>query len=270
MRPELCQTRKSKISKIDFKFHIIIPARYASTRLPGKPLLEINGKPLIQHIYESACQCQAEKVYIATDDVRVQEVATSFGAEVIMTAAEHLSGTDRLAEVVSILGFHDDEIIVNLQGDEIGVPASLIHQLVKGLYDHPDHSIATLCERIDNDADINDPNIVKVVFDQNNAALYFSRAAIPHLRESQKAGQTQQKCYYKHLGLYAYRVGYLKKFTATPPCELERSESLEQLRALYTGEKIYIEEACAPAGIGIDTEEDLIKARQQFQTSKNP
>jgi 3-deoxy-manno-octulosonate cytidylyltransferase (CMP-KDO synthetase) len=225
---------------------------------------------LIQHIYESACQCQAEKVYIATDDVRVQEVATSFGAEVIMTAAEHLSGTDRLAEVVSILGFHDDEIIVNLQGDEIGVPASLIHQLVKGLYDHPDHSIATLCERIDNDADINDPNIVKVVFDQNNAALYFSRAAIPHLRESQKAGQTQQKCYYKHLGLYAYRVGYLKKFTATPPCELERSESLEQLRALYTGEKIYIEEACAPAGIGIDTEEDLIKARQQFQTSKNP
>jgi 3-deoxy-manno-octulosonate cytidylyltransferase (CMP-KDO synthetase) len=269
MRQEHSQTRKSKISKVDFKFHVIIPARYASTRLPGKPLLEINGKPLIQHVYESACQCQAEKVYIATDDTRVQEIAESFAAEVIMTAAEHLSGTDRLAEVISILKLDDEEIIVNLQGDEIGVSASLIHQLAKGLYDHPEHSIATLCERIDNDADINDPNIVKVVFDQNNTALYFSRAAIPHLRESLKGDQTQQQNYYKHLGLYAYRVGYLKKFTATPVCELERSESLEQLRALYTGEKIYIEEACAPAGIGIDTEEDLKKARQQFQTSNS-
>ena len=263
--------RKLKISKSDYKFQIIIPARYASTRLPGKPLLEINGKPLIQHIYESACQCGAENVYIATDDTRIQEVASSFAAEVIMTAADHMSGTDRLAEVVTILGLSDEEIIVNLQGDEIGVPASLIHQLAKGLHEHPEHSIATLCERIDNDADINDPNIVKVVFDKNNTALYFSRAAIPHLRESRKEGQkecqAQQGNYYKHLGLYAYRVGYLKKFTATPACELERSESLEQLRALYTGEKIYIEEACAPAGIGIDTEEDLKKARHQFQTS---
>lgn len=264
MRLEHSQTRKLKISKIDFKFYIIIPARYASTRLPGKPLLEINGKSLIQHIYESACQCGAEKVFIATDDTRIQDLATSFGAEVIMTAADHVSGTDRLAEVASILRLGDEEIIVNMQGDEIGVPASLIHQLGKGLHDHPDHSIATLCERIDNDADINDPNIVKVVFDQNNTALYFSRATIPHLRESQNGGQTQRQNYYRHLGLYAYRAGYLKKFTSTPVCELERSESLEQLRALYTGEKIYIEEACAPAGIGIDTEEDLNKARQQF------
>jgi len=261
--------RKSKISKFDFKFHIIIPARYASTRLPGKPLLEINGKPLIQHVYESACQCEAEKIYIATDDTRVQEVAKSFAAEVVMTATDHASGTDRLAEVVSILGLNDEEIIVNLQGDEIGVPASLIHQLAKGLHEHPEHGIATLCERINNDADINNPNIVKVVFDQNNTALYFSRAAIPHLRQSQKQDQFQQQNYFKHLGLYAYRVGYLKKFTATPVCELERSESLEQLRALYTGEKIYIAEACVPAGIGIDTEEDLNKARQQFQTSSS-
>jgi len=269
MRREHSQTRKLKISKIDFKFHIIIPARYASTRLPGKLLLEINGKPLIQHVYESACQCDAEKVYIATDDTRVQEVAKSFAAEVIMTATDHVSGTDRLAEVASILGLNDEEIIVNLQGDEIGVPASLIHQLAKGLHDHLDHSIATLCERIDNDADINDSNVVKVIFDQNNTALYFSRAAIPYLRQSQKRDQFQQQNYFKHLGLYAYRVRYLKKFTATPVCDLERSESLEQLRALYTGEKIYIEEACAPAGIGIDTEEDLNKARQQFQTSSS-
>jgi 3-deoxy-manno-octulosonate cytidylyltransferase (CMP-KDO synthetase) len=269
MKPGRSQTRKLKISKSDFKFHIIIPARYASARLPGKPLLEINGKPLIQHVYESACQCGAEKVYIATDDTRIQETASSFAAEVIMTATDHMSGTDRIAELVSILGLGDEEIIVNLQGDEIGVPVSLIHQLAKGLHEHPDYSIATLCERIDNDIDINDPNIVKVVFDQNNTALYFSRATIPHLRESQNGGQAQQGNYYKHLGLYAYRAGYLKKFTTTPPCELERSESLEQLRALYTGEKIYIEEACEPAGIGIDTEEDLKKARQQFQTSNS-
>ena len=173
-----------------------------------------------------------------------------------MTATDHASGTDRLAEVVSILKLNDEEIIVNLQGDEMGVPASLIHQLAKGLHDHPDHSITTLCERINNDADINDPNVVKVVFDQNNTALYFSRAAIPYLRQGQKQDQLQQKNYFKHLGLYAYRVRYLKKFTATPICELERSESLEQLRPLYTGETIYIEEACAPAGIGIDQEED--------------
>ncbi|MFT5426186.1 MAG: 3-deoxy-manno-octulosonate cytidylyltransferase (CMP-KDO synthetase) [Gammaproteobacteria bacterium] len=258
--------RKSKILKIDFKFQIIIPARYASTRLPGKPLLEINGKPLIQHVYESACLCEAEKVYIATDDWRIQEKAESFGADVIMTTADHLSGTDRLAEAVSILQLKNEAIIVNLQGDEIDMPASLVHQVAKGLYEHPQHSIATLCVRIEQDEDIKDPNVVKVVFDQNNTALYFSRATIPHLREEQIDGENQQANYFKHLGLYAYRVDYLKKFSTMSVCDLERSESLEQLRALYTGEKIYIEEACASAGIGIDTEEDLIRARQQTRT----
>ena len=196
-------------------------------------------------------------------------MAASFGADVVMTATDHVSGTDRLAEVASILKLNDEEIIVNLQGDELGVPAGLIYQLAKGLHDHPDHSISTLCERIDNDVDINNPNVVKVVFDQNNTALYFSRASIPHLRKSQRQEHFQQQNYFKHLGLYAYRVKYLKKFSTTPVCELERSESLEQLRALYTGEKIYIEEACAPAGLGIDTEEDLDKARQQFQASSS-
>lgn len=218
---------------------------------------------MIQHIYESACRCDAEKVYIATDDRRIQEKAESFGAEVIMTAPDHLSGTDRLAEAVSILQLEDEAIIVNLQGDEIGMPASLIHQVAKGLHDHPHHSIATLCERIDSEEDINDPNIVKVVFDQNNTALYFSRATIPHSRQGPIEGSNQQANYFKHVGLYAYRVAYLKKFSTTPACELERSESLEQLRALFTGEKIYIEEACASAGIGVDTEEDLFRARQQ-------
>ena len=196
-------------------------------------------------------------------------MAASFGAEAIMTATDHVSGTDRLAEVASILKLNDEEIIVNLQGDELGVPASLIYQLAKGLHDHPDYSISTLCERIDNDVDINNPNVVKVVFDQNNTVLYFSRASIPHLRKRQKQKHFQQQNYFKHLGLYAYRVKYLKKFSTTPVCELERSESLEQLRALFTGEKIYIEEACAPSGISIDTEEDLDKARQRFQASSS-
>jgi len=259
-----------KISKVDFNFQIIIPARYASTRLPGKPLLEINGKPLIQHVYESACQCGAENVYIATDDSRIKDKAESFAADVIMTSTDHISGTDRLAEVVSILQLKDREIIVNLQGDEIGVPAKLIHQVAKSLYDHPGHTIATVCERIENETDINDSNVVKVVFDQNNTALYFSRAAIPHSYGGQKEGQKeeldQQQSYFKHIGLYAYRVAYLKKFSETPACELERRESLEQLRALYTGEKIYIEEACASTGIGIDTEEDLSRARLKITT----
>ncbi len=224
---------------------------------------------MIQHVYESACQCGAEKIYIATDDTRIQDMAASFGAEVIMTATDHVSGTDRLAEVASILKLNDEEIIVNLQGDELGVPASLIYQLAKGLHDHPDYSISTLCERIDNDVDINNPNVVKVVFDQNNTVLYFSRASIPHLRKRQKQKHFQQQNYFKHLGLYAYRVKYLKKFSTTPVCELERSESLEQLRALFTGEKIFIEEACAPSGISIDTEEDLDKARQRFQASSS-
>ena len=224
---------------------------------------------MIQHVYESACQCEADKIYIATDDTRIQDMAASFGAEVIMTATDHVSGTDRLAEVASILKLNDEEIIVNLQGDELGVPASLIYQLAKGLHDHPDYSISTLCERIDNDVDINNPNVVKVVFDQNNTVLYFSRASIPHLRKRQKQKHFQQQNYFKHLGLYAYRVKYLKKFSTTPVCELERSESLEQLRALFTGEKIYIEEACAPSGISIDTEEDLDKARQRFQASSS-
>ena len=180
-----------------------------------------------------------------------------------MTATDHISGTDRLAEVASILQLNDEEIIVNLQGDEIGVPAELVHQVANNLNDHPDHRIATICERIDNEKDINDPNVVKVVFDQNNTALYFSRATIPYTMKGQEQGHEQRQSYFKHIGLYAYRVAYLKKFSATPVCDLERCESLEQLRALYTGEKIYLEEACTSAGIGIDTEEDLFRARQQ-------
>ena len=241
------------------EFTIIIPARYASSRLAAKPLLDIHGQTLIQHVYNAACQCGAKKIYIATDDVRIQEVAEAFSATVIMTSNTHLSGTDRLAEVVEILNLQDEEIIVNLQGDEIGISPLLVQQVVTGLAEHSQHQIATLCKKIDKQIDIHDPNTVKVVFDQNNTALYFSRAAIPY------AMKNKDIQYFAHIGLYAYRVAYLKQFSTLPISTLERCESLEQLRALAIGEKIYIEEASTNAGIGVDTAEDLVKAQQYIQ-----
>lgn len=213
---------------------------------------------MLQHVYESAYQSNAEAVYIAADDPRIQQAAQAFSAQVVMTKTDHPSGTDRLAEVVSILQMKDEEIIVNLQSDEIAMPTHLIHQVAASLHEHADHSIATLCEKIDQQADIDNPNVVKVVFNQNNTALYFSRSAIPY------AITRRQHIYFRHIGLYAYRVAYLKKFTIMPPAELERSESLEQLRALEAGDKIYVAEACAPTGIGIDTEEDLLAVRQRY------
>lgn len=230
--------------------------------MPGKPLLDINGKSLIQHVYESACQCGAEAVYIATDDPRIQKHAEAFTATVIMTSKEHLSGTDRLVEAVTTLKLQDEEMIINLQGDEMDMPAPLVQQVAAGLYTHPRYNIATLCKKIDNQLDIDNPNVVKVVFDQNNSALYFSRAAIPHIRAG---NDRREQNYFRHIGLYAYRVGYLKKFQALPYSALEESESLEQLRALFAGEKIYIEEACTSIGIGIDTADDILQARRKIK-----
>lgn len=241
------------------EFTIIIPARYGSSRLAGKPLIDIHGKPLVQHVYNSACQCGANAVYIATDDARIQEVAEAFSAKVIMTSNTHLSGTDRLAEVVEILNLRDEEIVVNLQGDEIGMSPLLVKQVVTALDTHSQHQIATLYKQIIKLKEIEDPSVVKVVFDQNNTALYFSRAVIPYARQS-KGVQ-----YFAHIGLYAYRVAYLKQFRSLSPSMLERCESLEQLRALAVGEKIYIEEACTTAGIGVDTAEDLMAARQIYK-----
>lgn len=244
---------------MNYEFTIIIPARYGSSRLAGKPLLEIHGKTLIQHVYNSACQCGAKAVYIATDDVRIQAVAEAFSATVIMTSNTHLSGTDRLTEAVEILNLQNDEIVVNLQGDEIGMSPRLVQQVVTGLSEHSQHQIATLCKQIDEQTEINNPNVVKVVFDQNNTALYFSRAVIPYSMGSTRAQ------YFAHIGLYAYRVAYLKQFSSLSASILERCESLEQLRALAVGEKIYIEEACTATGIGIDTAEDLAEARQYIK-----
>lgn len=244
------------------QFTVIIPARMGSTRLHGKMLLEIAGKPLLQHVYESAFQSNAGRIVIATDNSLIFEAGKAFGAECIMTSDEHNSGTDRLAEVVDKLGFSDDAIIVNIQGDEIGMPPELVNQVAGMLLDEPAGNMATVCEKIVDDRDISDPNVVKVVFNKLKAAIYFSRLPVPWHKEG------LPHLYYRHIGLYAYRAGFLRKYSQLPVCELEQKESLEQLRALYYGETILIEEACAPSGIGVDTESDLLRARMIF--NKDP
>ena len=247
---------------MDFPFKIIIPSRHASTRLPGKPLLEIAGKPLLQHVYEAAKASQAERIIIATDDERIAEFARSINAEVSMTSIHHNSGTERLSEVVTLMDEADDSVIVNLQGDEIGMPAGLIDQVASALHANPDKQMATLCEPITDIDDYNNPNIVKVVFDNRNTALYFSRSPLPWSRH----GGLPEGAY-RHIGLYAYRCGFLKKISATPACALEQCESLEQLRVLYHGEKIHVEVACDHAGMGIDSPEDLAKARIMYKAN---
>jgi 3-deoxy-manno-octulosonate cytidylyltransferase (CMP-KDO synthetase) len=207
-------------------------------------------------VFESACKSKAKDVLIATDDQRIFEVAQAFGANVVMTSSTHTSGTDRLAEAITILEEPDDTIIVNLQGDEIGMPATLIDQVAKIIITRQNSKMATLCELIDDRDNISNPNVVKVVFDNNDRAIYFSRAVIPW-------GAKPDNCkYYRHIGLYAFRSGFLKQFSNMPRCELEESESLEQLRVLYNGEEIYIDVARDKAGIGVDTEDDLERARQ--------
>lgn len=239
-------------------YSIIIPARYASTRLRGKPLLEIKGKALIQHIYEIASNSLASKIYIATDDERIFAKAREFGADAVMTSSKHQSGTDRLAEVVRLTNISDNEIIVNLQADEYALPTVLVDQVATELFEHQSANVATLCERIDDIEDYKNPNIPKVIFDVNGMAIYFSRSPIP----AQRSGVGMPEQSYRHIGLYAYRAAYLKKINKLKPCYLENHELLEQLRILYYGDKIRVGIAVAKTGIGIDTVEDLESARK--------
>jgi len=245
------------------KFKVIIPARFGSSRLPGKPLLMIGEKTLIQHVYDSACNSDAEKVVVATDDDRIEDVARSFGATVIMTSAQHQSGTDRIYEAATIMDSPDDEIIVNVQGDEYGLDPELINKVAAGLNDHAASDMATLCEKIIDQATYTDPNTVKVVMDINRRALYFSRAPIPWLAGHQHHIVTGVFGY-KHIGIYAYRTGFLKQFSRLPKADIEQSEALEQLRALYNGYSIYVTEVSGKAGVEINTEEDLKLARKSL------
>jgi len=242
-------------------FTVVIPARYASTRLPAKPLKEIAGKPMIQHVYERACESLATKVIIETDDARIETVAKKFGAEVCMTSVSHTSGTDRLQEVVKKLGLGNDEIVVNVQGDEPLIPAMVINQVAQNLVAMAGASMATLSEPIHSLSDFRNPNIVKVVADTNGRALYFSRAPIPWARDHfANANVTELPVDFiaqRHIGIYAYRVGLLHKFVTWSPAPLEKIESLEQLRVMWNGQVIHVAEALVAVPGGVDTEEDL-------------
>lgn len=240
-------------------FTVIIPARYDASRLPGKPLLDVAGKPLLQHTFERAISSDATDVYIATDDERIREAATDFGAKVLMTRADHPSGTDRLQEAASQLGLAADDVVVNVQGDEPLIPPSVINQVAANVVSKESVGIATLCEVISEQDEINDPNSVKVVFDHGGRALYFSRSTLPH------NGSASAKNCYRHIGLYGYRVEVLNQFVKWSPAELEVAEKLEQLRALYHGVEIHVEVCNEQIPPGVDTARDLETVRLFFK-----
>lgn len=238
------------------KFRVVIPARYASMRLPGKPLAEIAGLPMIVHVYRRAIASGAADVLIATDDERIAAAVRAHGARVEMTAASHQSGTDRIAEVAERLNWRGDDIVVNVQGDEPLIPPSVIEQVAGLLAEHPGASIATLTTPLAHAGEFVDSNTAKVVVDRAGYAMYFSRASIPHPREGGVPPGVR-----RHVGLYAYRVDSLRVLASTPVCELEAIEKLEQLRALWLGLKIVVADACeAPPG-GVDTPADLEAVR---------
>ena len=248
-------------------FTIVIPSRFGSSRLPGKPLLDIAGKPMIQRVWEQACGSAAQRIIIATDDKRIFDVATAFGAQVCMTSTAHLSGTDRLQEVVSEQGFDSGEIVVNVQGDEPLIPTAVINQVASNLESSSAAGIATLCEPIATVDELLNPNVVKVVSNNNGMALYFSRAAIPWPREHKlSSGETLPPSYnwFRHIGIYAYRVEFLHQFVKWAPAPLEQLEHLEQLRAMYYGVGIHVEKSVEAVPGGVDTQQDLDGVRASF------
>ncbi|OOZ37015.1 3-deoxy-manno-octulosonate cytidylyltransferase [Solemya elarraichensis gill symbiont] len=253
------------------QFTVVIPARYASTRLPGKPLLEIAGRPMISHVVERALDSGASNVIVATDDQRIADVVSGLDVDVCMTRADHPSGTDRLAEVAEQQGWYDEQMIINLQGDEPQMPATLLTQVFEALDAHPQAAIATLCTPISDAEELFDPNAVKVVMDSEGYAHYFSRAVIPWQRDwfAQHGTHTLPEGvnYYRHLGIYAYRAGFLKKYAGLSPAPTEEAESLEQLRALWHGEKIHVSVADEVPPAGIDTEADLNRVRRLWASS---
>lgn len=248
-------------------FHAVIPARFGSTRLPGKPLLDIAGKPMVIRVYERAVQSGAQSVVIATDDNRIAEAADKAGAPWVMTSPDHPSGTDRLQEVAAKFGWADDAIIVNVQGDEPLIPPEVINQVADNLAAHHQASMATLAEPLHDVTQFTNPNIVKLVRDHQNMALYFSRACVPWARDAFRDGVTAfptPDLYLRHLGIYAYRVRFLHQYVGWPPALLEQLEALEQLRALYYGARIHVDLASANLPPGVDTAEDLERVRQIY------
>ena len=234
------------------QFHVIIPARLSSSRLPNKVLMDIAGKPMIQHVYEKALESGAETVVIATDDNDVKAVAEGFNASVCMTSKDHQSGSERSAEAIMALGFEDDEIVVNLQGDEPLMPPEVIHQVAHDLEAHDNVKLATICEPISTAEELFDSNVVKVVMNRRGYAMYFSRAPI-----AWNQANLENLHHYRHIGIYAYRAGFLQEYMQLEPCYLENMESLEQLRILWYGGRIHVAVAVQHVPKGVDTEEDL-------------
>ena len=249
------------------KYNIVIPARMASQRLPGKPLLDIAGRPLIEHVYRRACRASAQKVVIATDDEQIFKIAKEFGATVIMTSQAHQSGSDRIAECADQLAWSDGQLIVNLQGDEPLMPASCLDQVAGLLDGDPAADVASLYWPLDSSEEITNPNVVKVVTGINGHALYFSRSVVPFpwnwdsLEAAMQSGINWQR----HVGLYAYRAGALRAFTAMQATPLESAEKLEQLRFLESGRKIRMAQACRFIPAGVDTEHDLERVRNVIE-----
>ena len=262
-------TRRSKINTA--VFHVIIPARFASTRLPGKPLLLIDGQPLIQRVWQQARASGARSVVIATDDERIAAAAERFGAECVMTSPEHTSGTDRIAQVARSRGLAAEEIVVNLQGDEPMMPPEVIRQVAQALQAAPNADIATALAPVENLAEFLDPNCVKAVRAEDGRALYFSRAPIPWPRDSVTADRPDS-CVgaWRHIGIYAYRVRSLLQFAGWPPSALEATEKLEQLRALERGMRIQtVTLTKSPPG-GVDTPQDLERVRAALDMNFRP
>jgi 3-deoxy-manno-octulosonate cytidylyltransferase (CMP-KDO synthetase) len=249
-------------------FHVIIPARFGSTRLPGKPLLQIGDRPLIQWVWQSAVDSGAASVLVATDDERIRAAALKFGADCVMTSPHHVSGTDRIAETVRARGFAADDIVVNLQGDEPAMPAEVVAKVAQGLRDVAGAEISTAAAPIRSLREFLDPNCVKALRDPDGRALYFSRAPVPWPRDSIAAESPASFVgAWRHIGIYAYRVRSLMQFAAWPPTPLEMTEKLEQLRALEHGMHIHVVTLPETPAAGVDTPEDLERVRASLQKS---
>lgn len=244
------------------EFDVLIPARYAATRLPGKPLLDICGKPLVQWVYERAKSSKADRVIVATDDERVKAAVEGFGGDVFLTRPDHRSGSDRIAEVVNQLHLPKDRIVVNVQGDEPLIPGTLIDKVARLLLTDDLVSVATACHEIKSHKEFNNTNVVKVVCNTKGYALYFSRAPIPWPRQVSEEGVRALR----HIGIYGYRVALLREFTRWPQSDIEKTEQLEQLRILEHGVPIAVCRVQEPPGAGIDTPEDLEQFREFVST----
>jgi 3-deoxy-manno-octulosonate cytidylyltransferase (CMP-KDO synthetase) len=248
-------------------FHVVIPARIASTRLPGKPLLPIAGKPMVVRVAEQAAKSGAQQIWIATDHQPIIAAAHEHGFKACLTHPHHASGTDRIAEVVEQHDWPDDMIVVNVQGDEPLIPPSLIRTVAQHLNDHPECAIATACHPIHGETAMRNPNIVKAVLDKNGNALYFSRAPIPWPRDAYAKNETvpENLTVLRHIGIYAYRASFLRAFRQLAPAAIEQIEALEQLRALWHGYRIGVAVTSDAPPAGVDTEADLLATRKTFE-----